>query len=111
MDRISYIEPINISSSKKILKQMTNCICKIELGNERIGTGFFCSFNSMIFLMTCYSIINDKYLKENKELNLSLNDSNEHIKIDLRIKRKIYFNKENDTIFIELRKEGNIKLS
>ena len=109
MDRISYIEPINISSSKKILKQMTNCICKIELGNERIGTGFFCSFNSMIFLMTCYSIINDKYLKENKELNLSLNDSNEHIKIDLRIKRKIYFNKENDTIFIELRKEGNIK--
>ena len=87
MDRTSYIEPINISSTKKILEQMTNCICKIEVNNERIGTGFFCTFNSMIFLMTCYSIIDEKYFKENKKLNLSLNDGNEHIKLDLRIKR------------------------
>ena len=109
MDRTSYVEPINISSSKKILEQMTNCICKIEVNNERIGTGFICKFNSMIFLMTCYSIIDDKYFKENKELNLSLNDGNEHIKLDLRIKREIYFNKEYDTTFIELKKEDKIK--
>ena len=112
MDRTSYVEPINISSSKKILEQMTNCICKIEvnnerIGTERIGTGFICKFNSMIFLMTCYSIIDDKYLKENKELNLSLNDEN--IKIDLRIQREIHFNKEYDTTFIELKKENKIK--
>ena len=107
MDRTSYVEPINISSSKKILEQMTNCICKIEVNNGRIGTGFICKFNSMIFLMTCYSIIDEKYFKENKELNLSLND--EHIKIDLRIKREIYFNKEYDTTFIELKKEDKIK--
>ena len=109
MDRTSYVEPINISSSKKILEQMTNCICKIEVNNERIGTGFICKFNSMIFLMTCYSIIDDKYFKENKELNLSLNDGNEHIKLDLRIKRELYFNKEYDTTFIELKKENKIK--
>ena len=87
MDRPRCIEPINISSSKKILEQMTNCICKIEVSNERSGTGFFCTFNSMIFLMTCYSIIDEKYFKINKELNLSLNDKN--IKIDIKIKREI----------------------
>ena len=109
MERTSYIEPINISSSKKILEQMINCICKIEVRNKKIGTGFVCKVNSMIFLMTCYSIIDEKYLKENKELDLSLNDGNAHIKIDLRIKREIYFNKEYATTFIELRKEDKIK--
>ena len=105
MDRTSYVEPINISSSKKILEQMTNCICRIEVSNEKIGTGFFCKVNSMNFLMTCY--IDEEYLKENKELNLSLNDEN--IKINLKIKREIYFNKEYDTTFIELKKEDKIK--
>ena len=109
MDRTSYIEPINISSSKKILEQMTNCIYNIEVNNKKIWTGFICTFNSMIVLMTCYSIIDEKYFKENKELNLSLNDGNKHIKIDLRIKREIYFNKEYDTTFIELKKENKIK--
>ena len=68
MDRTSYIEPLNISNTKKILEQMTNCICKIELSNEKIGTGFVCKVNSMIFLMTCYSIIDEKYLKKIKNL-------------------------------------------
>ena len=107
MDKVCYIEPINISSSKKILDQMTNCICRIEVSNEKIGTGFFCKVNSMNFLMTCY--IDEEYLKENKELNLALNDNNEYIKIDLGIQREIYFNKEYDTTFIELKDEDNIK--
>ena len=62
MDRKDYIEPINISSTKKILEQMINSICKIEVNNEKIGTGYFCKINSMNFLMTSYYIINEKYL-------------------------------------------------
>ena len=109
MDKRDYLQPINITSTKKILEQMTNCICRIEVSDEKIGTGFFCKVNSMNFLMTCYSIIYEKYLKENKELNLVLNDNNEYIKIDLGIQREIYFNKEYDTTFIELKKEDKIK--
>ena len=41
MDRKVYIELINISSTKKILEQMINSICKIEVNNEKIGTGYF----------------------------------------------------------------------
>ena len=41
MDKRDYLQPINITSTKKILEQMTNCICKIEVSNEKVGAGFF----------------------------------------------------------------------
>jgi NIMA (never in mitosis gene a)-related kinase len=60
--------------------------------------------------MTCYNIIDEKYLKENKELNISLNNDNEKIKIDLGIEREnFYFNKEYNTTFIEIKDKDNIK--
>ena len=108
MDRKDYIEPINISSTKKILEQMINSICKIEVNNEKIGTGYFCKINSMNFLMTSYYIINEKYLKDNKDINILINN-NENIKIDIRIKREIYFNKEYGITIIELKDEDKIK--
>ena len=105
-----FVEPINISSTKKILEQMSNYVCKIEVNNKINGTGFFCRVNSMKFLMTYYNIIDEKYLKENKELNISLNNDEEHIKIDLGIKREnSYFNKEYNTTFIEIKKDDKIK--
>ena len=108
MDRKDYIEPINISSTKKILEQMINSICKIEVNNEKIGTGYFCKVNSMNFLMTSYYIIDEKYLKENKEINILINN-NENIKIDIEIQREIYFNKEYGITIIELKDEDKIK--
>jgi len=71
MDKRDYLQPINISRTKKILDQMINCICKIVVSNEKVGTGFFCKLNSMNLLMTCFDIMDEKYLKEKKELNLS----------------------------------------
>ena len=110
MSKEIYIEPINISRTKKILEQMSNCVCKINLNDDIEGTGFFCKVNSMNFLMTCYNLIDEKYLKENKELNILLNNDEEQIKINLEIKREnSYFNKENNTTFIELKEEDNIK--
>ena len=108
MDRKDYIEPINISSTKKILEQMINSICKIEVNNKKIGTGYFCKVNSMNFLMTSYYIIDEKYLKENKEINILINN-NENIKIDIEIQREIYFNKEYGITIIELKDEDKIK--
>ena len=70
--------PISISGTKKILTQMMNCICKIKL-KGKTGTGFFVQIpyeNNIIInaLMTNYHIIDEIIYKENKELNLLLND-------------------------------------
>ena len=102
------IDPVNISGTKTILNQMINCICKIKYNN---GIGFFCKIQLnnkiMNFLMTNYSIINENYFKENNKIELILN--NDIIKIDLNIKRIIYYNKEYDITLIELKEEDKIK--
>ena len=104
-------EPITIEETQKILEQMKNCICKIK-SNEKYGTGFFCKLrfldNSfMNVLTTSYQLIDENYLKENKEINLLLNDNNTKV-INLEIKRKIYSNKDYDLVFIELKKIDKI---
>ena len=48
-------------------------------------------------------------MKENQELNLSLNDEKETKSIDLSIERIIYFNKDYDITLIELKDEDKIK--
>ena len=104
----SSIDPVDITSTKTILNQMINCICKIKYKN---GIGFFCKIplynNIMNFLMTNYNIINEDYFKENKEIELILND--DIIKIDMNNKRKIYYNKEYNITLIELKEEDKIK--
>ena len=104
---------INISTTKKILNQMMNCICKIKIKGAN-GTGFFCKiplneYNNIDCIMTNYHILNEKYFKENKKINILLNDDNEAKIIDLNIKRIIYYNKEYDTTIIELKEEDKIK--
>ena len=115
--------PVNILGTKKILNQMMNCICKIKIKGtnqeENItkdvyAIGFFCKValnenDNINCLMTNYHILNEQYFKENKELNILFNDNSETKKIDLNIKRIIYYNKEYDTTIIELKEEDNIK--
>ena len=104
----SLIDPVNIEETKKILNQMTNCVCKIKSNN---GTGFFYKIpfysNTLNILMTNYNIINENYIKKNKTIELLLND--EIIKLDLNIERIIYFNKENNITLIELKEDDKIK--
>ena len=56
------IDPVNITSTKKILNQMMDCICRINN-----GIGFFCKitlYNKIMnVLMTNYNIINENYWK------------------------------------------------
>ena len=106
-------EPVNISTTKKILNQMMNCICKIII-NGAFGTGFFCKVplnenKNINCLMTNYHVLKEEYFKDNKEIDLLLNDDNEAIKIDLKIKRIIYYNKEYDITIVEIKEEDKIK--
>jgi hypothetical protein len=59
--------------------------------------------------MTNYHVLNEKYFEENKVIYLLLNNDNEAKKIDLNIKRVIYYNKDYDTTIIEIKEEDKIK--
>ena len=106
------VEPVSISATKIILNQMMFCICKIKI-NANYGTGFFCKISidkniTKNFLMTNYHILDEKYSKKNKKINLLLNDEKEIKTIDLKIQRNVYYNKENDITLIELKDNDNI---
>ena len=91
------IDPVNIEGTKKILAQLMNCICKIQIKGT-YATGFFCKFShkkqAIKVFMTNYHVLNEKDFGETKKLNLSLNDEKETKTIDLSIERKTYFNKD-----------------
>ena len=74
------IDPVNIEGTKKILDQLMNCICKIQIKGT-YATGFFCKFyykkQAIKVFMTSYLVLNEKDFGENKKLNLSLNDEKE----------------------------------
>ena len=104
------VDPINMTSTEKILNQMKNCVCKIKIGKIN-ATGFFCKIPiiNMIFLITNFHVINEEYTKKNKEIQILLNDEKEAKKIDLTIKREKYFNKIYDIALIELKEKDEIK--
>ena len=106
------IDPVNIEGTKKILDQLMNCICKIQMKGT-YATGFFYKFSykkqAIKVFMTNYNALNEKNMKENKKLNLSLSDEKEIKTIDLSIERKTYFNKDYDIELIELKDEDKIK--
>ena len=100
--------PITIEETTKILEQMKSCICKIHLKNgEGSGTGFFCNISykndyKLPVLMTNNHVINDEYLKNNNEINISLNDEKIQINILINNNRKIYTNEKYDITITEI---------
>ena len=57
------VEPVSIEGTRKILNQLMNCICKIEIKGE-FRTGFFCQIpfrkETIKVLMTNYQTLNEK---------------------------------------------------
>ena len=104
------VDPINIASTEKILHQMKHCVCKIKIGKIN-ATGFFCKVPiiNMNFLMTNYHVINEDFMKANKEIQILLNDEKEALVLDLTIKREKYFSKEYDIALKELKENDGIK--
>ena len=103
--------PVSLEQTKIILNQMESCICRIKVGIKS-GTGFFCHIpfrnEKLPILLTNYHTINDKYLKENKRIELSLNNDKQIKIINIDDKRIIYKNKENDFFAIQIKNKDNI---
>ena len=109
------VNPVNIKSTKKILEQMSNCICKIK-NNQLIGNGFFCKIplkdnNKITVLMTSYQIINETYFNNNNQIILFMNDYNEQKIIYYNPMRNIYYNKIYNITIIEINDYDNMNMN
>ena len=102
---------ISLKNEKHIISQMESSVCKITK-NGKNGTGFFTeikfSENEILqFLVTNYHVLGEDCLKD-KTIFIQMFDKKEiYLKMDKS--RKIYYNKDLDVTFIEIRKEDNIK--
>ena len=81
----SYPLPVTIENTEKILKQLKECVCKIKTQNGN-GTGFFCNIpynngKEIPVLMTNYHVIDNNFIKENKNITVTLNDDIEYKKL------------------------------
>ena len=102
----------NLISNKKGIKtiyhQIKNSLCEIW----KNATGFFCHIpfqdKKLPVLITCKNIIGDYFLKENKEINVSLDDNKTQKKIKLNENKLIYTNDKYNITFIEIKPDDNI---
>ena len=99
--------PVSIEGTKRILFQMENCICKINLKNDEIGTGFFCKIpfhnNLLPVLITNNHILNNNDIDNNKIIKLMINNKVKKIEIDNSRKRYINYNKNIDITILEIK--------
>ena len=109
---VNYPRFVTIEKTQKILEQMQKSICIIKNKNGK-GTGFFCKIptekGELFVLMTNNHIIDEKIIKENKNIYVTLNDNKEKINIIIDDNRKIYTSKQYDTTIIEIKpkEDGN----
>lgn len=109
----SYIETsplLTIDKVELILGQMYKAVCNIEIGNKK-GTGFFCKIYldncTKIGLITAFHVFRSIctnfmkiFLYNQKWYDIFLDNS-----------RFIYKDEKNDIVFIEIKKNDNIKCS
>ena len=101
-----YPIPITSESTKIILSQMENCVCKIYMDNGVKGTGFFCKIpyrenHLLSVLVTNNHIIDGSHIGKNNQIIFTIN--NDKIKKQLIIgERIVYTSKLYDTTIIEI---------
>ena len=99
--------PVSLEGTKKILFQMENCICKINLKNDEIGTGFFCKipFNNNLLpvLITNNHILNKDDIDNDKIIKLMINNKIKQIEIDNSRKKYTNSDKNIDITIIEIK--------
>ena len=104
-----YPKPVSINSTKIMLNQLQNYICKIFIKKGGKGTGFFCNINyqhiDMPVLVTNFHVINQKYIEENDLIKITLNDDSEDKEISLKDNRIIYTHKDYDVTIIQIKPE------
>ena len=74
----------DIKKAARII-QKYNAVCKIRLGNNSYGTGFFCIIkidgNLKKFLFTNNHILNEENIKKNNKINIIIEDIRKEIEI------------------------------
>ena len=108
---ISKRESISLNNNILLNEKAKSSICKIKIDNIT-GNGFFCKFkyynNNIIYLITCYHVINKKILDFYDEIELIF--SNISHKLNLKEKRITWYNEELDFIALEIKKEDNMNI-
>ena len=103
---VNYPEYVNIKGTEIILKQMKKSICKINAGNGKSGTGFFCyipyQYKELKVLITNYHIIDENYIKNENNINLGINDNENYMNISLEKNKKIFLSEHDDLAIIEI---------
>ena len=97
---------ITLKSTEKIIEQMKNNVCKINLRNGIKATGFFCKIlynnNELPVLITNNHVINKEVLDKNETILIVINNEEKEIELNNRIK---YTNKEYDITIIEIKEQ------
>ena len=100
-----YPLPITLAKSSAIIEQMKTSICKIITKNGKC-TGFFCSIPyqnaALPVLITNNHIINEPMLRENRALNITVNEDKGAKKIKLFRNKKIFIDPSNELTIIEI---------
>ena len=88
------------------LEKVKNCVFSIDNNNKR-GIGYFCHFyykNELFFVMVVNSdIIDEEFIKNNQDVEISLKNDEEKINISLDDNRRIYSSSQYKTTIIEIK--------
>ena len=99
-------KPISMEGIRTILNQMESCICKVYIDDPNIIYGFFMKipYNSINLpvLITNTLILKKKNSKNNKTIELTMNDDKIYKKIELNDNRKIFKIIKYDIVLIEI---------
>ena len=100
------IEPVSIEKTEKIINQMKNCVCKINI-NGSTATGFFTKIpykNKMIkVLITNNHVLDENAIKNNNIITYIVNNNEDDQKsIIIDDKRIRFTHKELDVTIIEM---------
>ena len=98
-------EPVSLKGTENIIYQMNNCVCRIY--NKGEGTGFFTKipFKSKLLpvLITNNHVIDIDDIKNNKIINIYLNNDKEEKTIRIDNNRLRYTNEKLDITIIEIK--------
>ena len=101
--------PVSIDGTEKILNQMKKSVCKIHKDDGTKGTGFFCKIkypNQTYYIYLLISnnhILEEKDLKNDNNILISINNEKEFRIIKLDDSRKKYTSEILDITFIEIK--------
>ena len=100
--------PVSIEGTEKILYQMRHSICKIIKKKGEKGTGFFCFIpitdNKVLpVLITNNHILNEKDIKNNETIKVTINNDNDSRDIFIDESRKKFTSIELDITIIEIK--------